>query len=89
MRVGEIVRKDRPKQDADMQTLEDVAVLVFLSYELDAFLAKYPYEPAKLAEILAKAWRKMSTRGHEAALALNPPKAVVDLLRQGLEALTS
>lgn len=86
-RVSQIVRKDRPKQDADMQTLEDVAVLVFLSYELDAFLAKYPHEPAKLADILAKTWRKMSERGHEAVLALNPSEDVLALLHQGLEAL--
>lgn len=86
-RVGKIVRKDRLKQDEDMQALEDVAVLVFLAYELDAFLAKYPYEPAKVAEILAKTWGKMSEEGHAAALALNPPQAVVDLLHQGLDAM--
>lgn len=86
-RVGKIVRKDKIKQDADMQALEDVAVLVFLAYELDAFLAKYPYEPAKVADILAKTWNKMSEEGHQAALALNPPQAVVDLLHQGLKAL--
>jgi hypothetical protein len=85
--VGKIVRKDRLKQDEDMQALEDVAVLVFLAYELDAFLAKYPYEPAKVADILAKTWNKMSEEGHAAALALNPPQAVVDLLHQGLAAI--
>lgn len=86
-RVGSIVQKEGVKTDPDAQTLEDVASLVFLAYELDAFLAKYPYPPEKLADILAKTWRKMSPRGHEAALALHPPKAVVDLLHQGLAAL--
>ncbi|MFZ1679742.1 MAG: DUF4202 domain-containing protein [Rhizobiaceae bacterium] len=85
--VGRIVRKENVKADAESQTLEDVASLVFLAYELDAFLTKYPYPPEKLADILAKTWKKMSPKGHEAALALNPPKAVVDLLRQGLAAL--
>jgi hypothetical protein len=88
-RVGQIVRKERPQTDPDAQTLEDVASLVFLAYELDAFLAKYDYPPEKLADILAKTWNKMSPKGHDAALALNPPKAVVDLLHQGLAALQS
>ncbi|MFG1211735.1 DUF4202 domain-containing protein [Xanthobacter flavus] len=83
-RVGKIVRKDRLKQDADMQVLEDVAVLVFLTYELDAFLLKHRPEPEKVAGILAKTWGKMSEEGHAAALALNLPQEVVDLLHQGL-----
>ncbi len=86
-RVGRIVRKENVKTDPESQTLEDVASLVFLAYELDAFLTKYPYPPEKLADILAKTWKKMSPEGHEAALALNPPKPVVDLLTQGLAAL--
>ena len=86
-RVGAIVRKEGVKTDPDAQTLEDVASLVFLAYELNAFLDKYPYPAEKLADILAKTWRKMSEKGHEAALALHPPKAVVDLLHQGLAAL--
>lgn len=86
-RVGSIVQKEGVKTDPDAQTLEDVASLVFLAYELNAFLDKYPYPPEKLADILAKTWRKMSEKGHDAALALHPPKAVVDLLHQGLAAL--
>ncbi len=86
-RVGSIVQKEGVKTDPDAQTLEDVASLVFLAYELDAFLAKYTYPPEKLADILAKTWRKMSDKGHEAALELHPPKAVIDLLHQGLAAL--
>lgn len=85
-RVGKIVRKDRLKQDPDMQALEDVAVLVFLTHELDAFLLKHRPEPEKVAGILAKTWGKMSEEGHAAALALNLPHEVVDLLHQGLAA---
>lgn len=86
-RVGRIVRKERPQDDPEAQTLEDVASLVFLAHEIDAFLAKYDYPAEKLADILAKTWQKMSPKGHEAALALNPPKAIVDLLHRGLAAL--
>lgn len=52
-----------------MQTLEDVAVLVFLAHELESFLAKHRPEPDKVAGILAKSWAKMSAAGHAAALA--------------------
>lgn len=88
-RVGAIVQKEGVKTDPDAQTLEDVASLVFLAYELDAFLTKYSYPPEKLADILAKTWKKMSDRGHEAALELRPHKAVIDLLHQGLAALAA
>lgn len=87
-RVGRIVRKEKPQTDPKSQTLEDIASLVFLEFELDAFLAKYgSYAPEKLADILAKTWRKMSENGHEAALKLDLPQGVVDLLHQGLAAL--
>ena len=86
--MGTIVRKERPAENPDTQTLEDIAALVFLKYELNAFLEKYhAYTPEKYADILAKTWRKMSPKGHEAALALNPPEAIVALLHQGLAAL--
>jgi hypothetical protein len=86
-RVATLVRKQRPKEDAEIQTLEDVVCIVFLKYELDGFLAKYKADDAKLADILAKTWQNMSEKGHAAALALPPPPAVVKLLHQGLAAL--
>jgi len=88
-RVGTLVRKQKPKEDAEIQTLEDVVCIVFLKYELDGFLAKYKADDAKIADILAKTWRNMSERGHAAALALPPPPAVVKLLHEGLARLDS
>jgi hypothetical protein len=84
-RVGALVRKERMKSDPDAQTLEDVACLVFLEFELGEFTTKH--DDDKLANILAKTWRKMSERGHEAALALEPPERIVALLHQGLATL--
>jgi hypothetical protein len=88
-RVAEIVRKQRPLQDAEVQTLEDVICIVFLKYELDAFAPKYADDASKLAEILAKTWGKMSPAGQAAALAIPPPEPVVVLLKQGLARLQS
>jgi hypothetical protein len=88
-RVASIVRKERPKEDVDVQTLEDVICIVFVKYELEAFAVRYADDDTKLADILAKTWRKMSERGHQAALSIPPAPDVVSLLHKGLERLQS
>ena len=78
-RVQALVRKEKLKQDPEAQLLEDVICLVFLENCLAQFAQKL--EEAKLVEILRKTWRKMSPRGHEAALGLKlsaPLRAIVE-----------
>ena len=82
-RVGALVRKERLKSDAEAQLLEDVVCLVFLAYYIEGFMAKTNED--KLADILAKTWRKMSDAGHAQALALPLPPAVPRLLEKGLQ----
>lgn len=84
-RVRAVVRKERPKQDADAQAVEDIACIVFLEHYLDAFMAKTAVE--KMPVILAKTWNKMSEKGHEHALRLALPPEVPKLLEQGLAEL--
>lgn len=84
-RVGALVRKERLKVDAEVQLLEDVVCVVFLEHYLDEFMRKT--DENKLANILAKTWRKMSARGHEHALKLKLPPAVPRLLENGLARL--
>lgn len=71
-RVGALLRKERLKYDADVQTLEDVICLVFLHHEAPEFIAKHPDD--KVRDILAKTARKMSARGiaEAAKLDLDP-----------------
>jgi hypothetical protein len=88
-RVVSIVRKERLKDDDEVQTLEDVICIVFVKYELAAFSGKYTKDDPRLADILAKTWRKMSERGHQAVLALPPAPNVVSLLNKGLDRLKS
>jgi len=80
--ILEEVGYDRPTIDAvrrinlkqglhsnpDSQTMEDALCLEFLEFEFDEFLAKYSED--KIIEILRKTWKKMSERGHQAALGL-------------------
>ena len=68
LRVQALVRKERLKLDAETQALEDVACLVFLESYFADFARQHDEE--KLIDILRKTWRKMSPKGHEAALGL-------------------
>lgn len=65
-RVAALVRKENLKKDADTQTLEDVACLVFLDDQFEAFNAEHDED--KIVNILRKTWAKMSDAGHQLAL---------------------
>ena len=68
--VRRIVTKQNLHSSPDSQTMEDALCLVFLEFELDAFLEKHP-DQEKAVEILEKTWKKMSSRGRQAALGLS------------------
>lgn len=80
--VGRIVRKERFKLDPDAQALEDVACLVFLRFYAAEFAAKH--EAAKVEDIIAKTWRKMSERGRDAAKRLPLDPAVAERVAAAL-----
>jgi hypothetical protein len=67
-RVTLLLRKQGLKRDAEVQTLEDVACLVFLKDYFDEFALEH--DDDKLVDILRKTWLKMSDRGRQAARAL-------------------
>lgn len=77
--VGSFLRKERLKRDAESQALENVVDVVFLGYYWTDFVAKFAdYDDDKLIDIVGKTLRKMSSHGHEAALALDlPPKTAL------------
>lgn len=82
-RVQALVRKERLKTDAETQTLEDVACLVFLEDEAAEFAGRH--EEAKVVRILARTWGKMSDRGRAAAMGLELPGRVRELIAKALE----
>jgi hypothetical protein len=67
-RVGSLIRKERIKLDPAAQLLEDVACLVFLENYFSDFARHH--DEAQVVGIVRKTWKKMSPRGHAAALAL-------------------
>ena len=78
VRVASLIRKERLKHDAEAQTLEDVACLVFLTHHAGAFIAKH--DDAKVVDILAKTAAKMSNGGLEAASRLALPERLGRLM---------
>ena len=83
-RVRAIVCKERLKQDPEVQALEDVVCLVFLEHYFAAFAADHPRD--KIVDIVRKTWRKMSEKGHKAALQLDLPESAADLVTAALTA---
>jgi hypothetical protein len=84
-RVGALARKEQLRSDAEAQTLEDVACLIFLRYYAADFAAKHASK--KVFDILVKTQRKMSPRGRAAGLDFGFPAPILALYKQGLRAL--
>lgn len=80
--TAKLLRKEELKSNADTQTLEDVACLVFLQYYFDAFAAKHTEE--KIIRILQLTWRKMSDKAHDIALKLTLPEHLAALVGKAL-----
>jgi hypothetical protein len=83
-RVGTLLQKRNLRTDADVQTLEDAAALVFLDHHLEDFLKRDDIEEEKAVEIIRKTWNKMTERGREAAAALELSPESTALLKKAL-----
>ncbi|MEO2054480.1 MAG: DUF4202 domain-containing protein [Nitrospira sp.] len=81
-RVQGFLLKKHLKSDPEMQLLEDVICLVFLESYFSDFSKKH--EENKMIEIVQKTWKKMSARGHEAALQLDLRPEDLALIRKAL-----
>ena len=83
--VATWVSKAGLKTNAGTQALEDAACLVFLENEIGAFAAQHAdYPREKFIDILRKTWRKMSPAAQQAALALELPPAIAELVREAV-----
>lgn len=88
-RVCSLIKKDHRQQDAEVQTLEDIIVLVFLESYLEDFVHTHPdYDEAKLIEILRKSLRKMSARGRDATLTnIKLPSTLLPTIQKAFQQL--
>ena len=80
--VENTVRKLGIKRNADAQTLEDCACLVFIETGFLTFAAKHSEE--KVINIVQKTWAKMSEQAQQAALALDLPEDAVTIIKKAL-----
>lgn len=84
-----LVLKRNLKRNAEAQTLEDCACLVFLEFDFSGFVARHTEE--KLIPIVQKTWIKMSPQAQQMALKLSLSDQQQALLAKALrteEALT-
>lgn len=81
-RVKDLLLKRSLKRDDEVQALEDVICLVFIEFYLEEFASKHDEE--KLIDIIRKTWKKMSPKGHEAALKLPLSAAMLTLVTKAL-----
>jgi len=82
-KVSFLLEKKQLKKNEETQILEDVICLVFLAYYFEPFSEKHPKE--KTIDILRKTWRKMSAKGHEAALELPLSEKASELVSEALQ----
>lgn len=82
-RVSQLITKKLIKKNEESQTLEDTVCLVFLDYYFEEFAAKHPDD--KVIDILQKTWKKMSAKGHEAALQLHYSEKNLELVKQAIQ----
>ncbi|MFB9055999.1 DUF4202 domain-containing protein [Mariniflexile ostreae] len=81
-KVSFLINKKLIKKNEESQTIEDVVCLVFLEYYFEDFAEKHSDD--KIIDILQKTWKKMSAKGHAAALKLNFSKKSLALVKQAI-----
>lgn len=81
-RVSALLQKQRLKADPEMQALEDVICLVFLESYFADFAPKHDDE--KVVTILRRTWAKMSPIGRGAAMKLELPATLAELVTRAV-----
>jgi len=81
-RVAALIRKEDLKSDEETQILEDVACLVFLDDQFEAF--QKDHDEDKIIKILQKTWGKMTDTGHELALKIPMEGRAKELVEKAL-----
>ncbi|KAG5937112.1 hypothetical protein E4U60_002122 [Claviceps pazoutovae] len=84
-RIAALIRKEGLATDDETRVLEDVACLVFLDDQLDAFEAKEHVSEDKMVIILGKTWAKMTEQGRKLALEMDLSDRARMLVGRALE----
>ena len=84
-RAQDLVRKRGLGRDPDAQAMEDALCLVFMETQLADFAGQLD-DDARMIEVLASTWRKMSPQGRAAAQALALEDRAARLLHAAAQA---
>ncbi|KAI9896225.1 hypothetical protein N3K66_008397 [Trichothecium roseum] len=84
-RIAALIRKENLAADPEAQALEDVACLVFLDGQLDAFERRDDVGEDKMVAILRKTWAKMGAEGRAIALRMDLSDRARTLVGKALE----
>ena len=84
-RIAALIRKENLASDPEAQALEDVACLVFLDGQLDAFERRDDVGEDKMVAILRKTWAKMGAGGRAIALRMDLSDRAKTLVGKALE----
>jgi len=86
-RVCSLVKKEGLQSDNEVQTLEDVVVLVFLENYLEEFIHSHGnFDETKIMDILSKSLRKMTTKGRQAILTMiKIPPSLLPVIKKVLD----
>ena len=77
-----MIRKEDLKANEETMVLEDVACLVFLDDQFEAF--EKEHDEDKIVGILRKTWGKMSERGRELALEIRMEGRAKEVVEKAL-----
>jgi hypothetical protein len=84
-RVGKLIKKEQLKKDRESQARRTSSTVVFIEHYFDEFLGRHAsYDDDKLVDIVGKTLRKMSPKGHAAALVLRLPERTKLLIEAAL-----
>lgn len=84
--ICHLIQKHQLKKDKESQALENVVAIVFLEHYWQDFANQHDdYDDDKLVDIIAKTLKKMSPKGHKAALDLPLPQGTRDLIDKAIE----
>lgn len=84
--VASLIKKEQLKKDKESQALENIVAIVFIEHYFEDFAEEHDdYDKAKIIDIVAKTLKKMSPKGHEAALALPLSQSTRSIIMSAIE----
>lgn len=85
--VCSLVKKEGQESDSEVQTLEDVVVMVFIENYLEEFICNHQsFDETKIVDIVNKSLRKMTPEGRKTMLTtIKVPSTLLPVIKKALD----